>query len=182
MFRLIDCLNCQDGCNGGPGTVKQTLYVDEMERCVEQRTAGRRLFWQKKGRTAKAVMKKLDRTLASFWKPGLYGRTYTDRSEVYRQKIKIPSEADLQAIYNRMHKFTSADIFDCGSCGYDSCRQMAVAIFNGLNKPGNCRHYMAIEVQKTNNTLRRELVDSVQNVSDRAVSKLGETESAVLLL
>ncbi len=31
---------------------------------------------------------------------------------------------------------------DCGCCGYDSCRQMAVAIYNGFNHHHNCVHYI----------------------------------------
>ena len=28
--------------------------------------------------------------------------------------------------------------YDCHACGYNSCREMAIAIFRGLNTPSNC--------------------------------------------
>ena len=31
---------------------------------------------------------------------------------------------------------------DCGCCGYDSCREMAIAVFNGFNHPHNCVHFI----------------------------------------
>ena len=31
---------------------------------------------------------------------------------------------------------------DCGSCGYDSCKEMATAIYNGVNTKENCINYM----------------------------------------
>ncbi|MBQ3686509.1 MAG: hypothetical protein II932_01610, partial [Treponema sp.] len=34
------------------------------------------------------------------------------------------------------------DLYDCGACGYTGCEQMAVAIFNGLNRRENCHHYV----------------------------------------
>ena len=40
-----------------------------------------------------------------------------------------------------MNKFTSADLYDCTSCGYNKCEKMASAIFNSLNKPENCYHF-----------------------------------------
>lgn len=42
-----------------------------------------------------------------------------------------------------MGKTEEADMFNCTSCGYGSCEDMAVAIHNGLNKPENCHHFMA---------------------------------------
>ena len=40
-----------------------------------------------------------------------------------------------------MKKFEEKDFYNCSSCGYGSCQDMAYAIFNRLNKPENCHHY-----------------------------------------
>ena len=31
---------------------------------------------------------------------------------------------------------------NCGCCGYDTCRDMAIAIYNGINHKHNCVHYI----------------------------------------
>jgi iron only hydrogenase large subunit-like protein len=38
IHRLIDCLNCERGCNTGPGTLKKSNHVDETEGLVENRS------------------------------------------------------------------------------------------------------------------------------------------------
>jgi methyl-accepting chemotaxis protein len=41
-----------------------------------------------------------------------------------------------------MRKYTEADFYNCSACGYNSCDGMTTAIFNGLNRPENCHHYL----------------------------------------
>jgi methyl-accepting chemotaxis protein len=42
-----------------------------------------------------------------------------------------------------MNKDTEAKRhIDCSCCGYDTCRMMATAIYNGVNKEENCIHYI----------------------------------------
>ncbi|MDO5774520.1 MAG: [Fe-Fe] hydrogenase large subunit C-terminal domain-containing protein [Spirochaetales bacterium] len=36
-FTLVDCLNCENGCNEGAGTTNQGMHLDEMESFVENR-------------------------------------------------------------------------------------------------------------------------------------------------
>ncbi len=68
-------------------------------------------------------------------------RKYTDRSR--ECAYKIPSDRELQEVYKKMNKDTrEKQTIDCGCCGYDSCRQMAIAIYNGFNHHHNCVHYI----------------------------------------
>jgi methyl-accepting chemotaxis protein len=46
-----------------------------------------------------------------------------------------------------MMKNSEKDLFNCCACGYSQCELMAVAIFNGLNKPENCHHYKEERLQ-----------------------------------
>jgi methyl-accepting chemotaxis protein len=77
--------------------------------------------------------------MEKYWRDNLYHRDYVNRKE--NNIIKIPSEAEFNEIYQRMRKFSQAEMYDCNTCGYGSCRGMAIAIFNGLNKVENCHHY-----------------------------------------
>jgi iron only hydrogenase large subunit-like protein len=146
VYKIIDCLSCAMGCNGGPATLNQNKHFDRVERFTNQRykemrkryqsvTVGQKLFNQNA----------LEKTLDRFWEAGLYRRSYMDRSEVFRKKVIAPSPGEINTTFSAMHKVKQSDLLNCGACGYKSCEQMAVAIINKLNKPENCRHYVAIE-------------------------------------
>jgi len=145
---LVDCLNCETGCNGGAGTVHNDHSHDEMEFHVAERMRNNR----KKYSTANDVKasKKIGKILKSYWKKGLYGRSYVNNAG--NIKIRTPNHDELWAIYGKMMKRTEKQIYNCSSCGYGRCEGMAIAIFNGLNKPENCHHYekelVKIEQQK----------------------------------
>lgn len=173
-FTLIDCLNCENGCNEGAGTINKGMHLDEMESFVENRMQERRSYWAKKGHSKKSALKKLNKAIDEFWKPGLYDRTYVDRSAYFHQKIKEPSQEEIQKIYKDMHKKTKADILNCGACGYEDCEQMAVAIYNGLNRPENCTHYTNILKDIMNEQHQEEVKQSVRKVVETGAEKLTE--------
>lgn len=138
---LVDCLNCEMGCNGGPGTLNQNKSPDEIEFYIEQRNQEMQKKYQKKGLFAKSRTKSaLKNVIQKYWKPGLYDRYYVNLSENYT--IKEPDDTQLKLVYESMHKYGEEDYYNCNSCGYGECHEMAVAIFNGLNKPENCHYYM----------------------------------------
>lgn len=126
---LLDCLNCEKGCNGGTGTRNRDKAMDELEYPVINRSKVE----------IKKRHKKISKVVDRYWKKGLYKRLYTDRSSV--NGIKTPNERELWEIYNSMEKFREEDLYNCSSCGYHHCKDMAKAIYNGLNKPENCHHY-----------------------------------------
>jgi ArsR family metal-binding transcriptional regulator len=146
VYKLIDCLNCSMGCNGGPGTKNHNKHFDDVERFVEQRQREMRKKYQPSTFLQRLFSRgKLEKTLDAYWEAGLYRRSYTDRSRIFKEKMIFPSNDELEAMFKTMHKEERSERLNCGACGYKSCEQMAVAIINGLNKPENCRHYQKIE-------------------------------------
>ncbi len=138
---MVDCLNCDLGCNGGTGTDYKHYSPDEVERLVEERNRNMQARHRKWGpmseyRTRKSIEKLVHR----FWKPRLYNRSYENRSQ--SNFIKTPPDAELQKIYQQMGKTSEKDLLNCNSCGYGKCESMAVAIYNNLNRPANCHHYL----------------------------------------
>jgi iron only hydrogenase large subunit-like protein len=135
VYKLIDCLNCHMGCNGGAGTGNRGRHLDDVEYLVERRSQEVREKYRPKGIFGKIFRKnKLEKILDSYWEEGLYSRSYTDRSEVFKSQVISPSQQEINAMFVQMHKAQPSDIRNCGACGYRSCEQMAVAIINGLNK------------------------------------------------
>jgi iron only hydrogenase large subunit-like protein len=179
IFSLVDCLNCSEGCNGGPGTDNHHMPLDEMEGYVERRKQERCKKWKETGITPKFALRKLDKTINKYWDADLYKCTYVDHSAEFKAKIKQPSQEQMEEIYHQMSKFKKEDLLNCGACGYKSCEQMAVAIYNGLNKPENCRHYMLVEIDKIHAAHKNELSDTIKNITTTSVSKIEEAQSDV---
>jgi iron only hydrogenase large subunit-like protein/uncharacterized protein YoxC len=166
---LVDCLSCELGCNGGPGTVNRGKSADETEHFVEKRNHEMMKFYKTDRKAGKASH--VNRIVRSYWKKGLYDRSYRDLTELYQ--IKEPSEKELWEIYNRMKKFRDEDLYHCNSCGYDDCRKMAVAIFNGLNKSENCHFYKEAvieddirEKEKNHQIINQEVLSISQALDD----------------
>ena len=53
-----------------------------------------------------------------------------------------PTEAEIQAILNRMGKHTKADELNCGGCGYDTCRKKAIAVYQEKAEITMCFPYL----------------------------------------
>jgi iron only hydrogenase large subunit-like protein len=53
-----------------------------------------------------------------------------------------PSSEELAALLRRTGKLVLADEHNCGACGYDTCRQKAVAVFQGMAEAEMCIPYM----------------------------------------
>lgn len=139
---LIDCLNCETGCNGGTATMVKEMHPDEIESLVEARNRQMQAHYRKQGfRAAKRTKKGLETLVAKYWKSGLYDRKYVDRSRSHNIMLDVP-DAKLKAVYERMNKHDKKDIHNCNSCGYSTCHSMAVAIQNGLNRPENCHYFL----------------------------------------
>lgn len=138
---LIDCLNCEKGCNGGPGTLNREKSFDEIEYLVEKRRKDVQLSYGINGdvKKSKKGLKLLKKNIDQHWNAELYARSYTDRSE--QNTLKIPDDEVLQSIYRSMKKYGEEDIYNCSSCGYGKCIDMATAIHNGLNRVENCHYY-----------------------------------------
>lgn len=138
--KLIDCLNCDLGCNGGTGTCNQHSHADRVESLVEERQHEMRQRHRKHGPMAeKRSHKALEKLVAKYWKPDLYGRRYRNLAE--NQVCHEPSRDEKQQAFDAMRKTCDADMLHCSACGYGSCDDMAKAIANGLNKPSNCHHF-----------------------------------------
>lgn len=55
-------------------------------------------------------------------------RSYADKS----LKLPSPGKDDIKRILHSTNKFTQGDELNCRACGYNSCREHAVAVFQGL--------------------------------------------------
>jgi two-component system NtrC family sensor kinase len=61
----------------------------------------------------------------------------------------MPSDEAISELLARMNKHDTEDELDCGACGYDTCRDHAIAIWQGLAEIEMCLPYSLDELHKT---------------------------------
>lgn len=171
---VVDCLNCEKGCNGGTATGCQDLSMDHLEGLIERRKnlmQKRYLSSEDMQLIASNAIDEIEKDeiiqdnivdlVEKYWRPGLYGRSYNDRSN-HKLVLNVPKR-DLDEIYKNMLKETPEDHKNCSSCGYWNCKDMAIAIYNGLNKSENCHHYQA-KLLEVNLEARKKAVVEFQKL------------------
>jgi two-component system NtrC family sensor kinase len=65
------------------------------------------------------------------------------------QRLRPPSEDEVRRILVRMGKHSAQDELNCGACGYETCREHAIAIYKGLAESEMCLPFMIEELGKT---------------------------------
>jgi len=157
---MVDILSCEKGCNMGAGCINQKSSIDEIEFAVARRAEDES--------RSEADKKELETFLSDLLKEHDFSyHLYKDRFD--KNRLKMPSEAELQQIYTDMHKVEEKDFRNCAACGYNSCYYMAVAVFNGLNKAQNCHLYKEKELvleQQAILNLHNELTNVFDTMSD----------------
>lgn len=165
---VVDCLNCEKGCNGGTGTDCKHISMDELENLIAKRKEmmqHRYLDHENANldevERDKLIQDEIVESIENKWTPGLYDRDYVNRSN-HKLVTNVPQKS-LDEIYAAMLKDSPEDFKNCSSCGYGNCEDMAIAIHNGLNKTENCHHYQQKMID-LNDAKRSTVVVEFQNL------------------
>ena len=62
--------------------------------------------------------------------------------EAIAKKLPMPTDAELSAILAQMGKTRPEDELNCGTCGYNTCREKAIAIFQGKAEISMCLPFL----------------------------------------
>ncbi|MBQ4101754.1 MAG: 4Fe-4S binding protein [Oscillospiraceae bacterium] len=62
--------------------------------------------------------------------------------EYIERKAQMPSETEISNILRQMGKFKPSQELNCGSCGYNTCREKAIAIIQGKAEISMCLPYL----------------------------------------
>ncbi len=62
--------------------------------------------------------------------------------EIIERKLQMPSDSEISDILRQMGKMKPSDELNCGSCGYNTCREKAVAIYQGKAEISMCLPYL----------------------------------------
>lgn len=124
--RLVELLACPGGCIAGPSASSK---LDLFER--------RRTLIEYEG-SAQANPDASPAYYESLLPPEELKRSFRD----LRVPLARPSERQIREILAKTGKYSPEDELNCGACGYSSCRDKAVAVFNGMADPEMCIPYM----------------------------------------
>ncbi|MBQ7943066.1 MAG: transcriptional regulator, partial [Lachnospiraceae bacterium] len=166
-YLFYDALNCSAGCLYGTGidpmkgeSDDALTTIAEIRKNSKKKTI--RSEWSKK-LTPSQRLKQLNKHFAKL-DLNDYLCTYTDRSA--KCGYQKPTEAQYDEIFKQLNKNTQVErAINCSCCGYDTCREMATAIFNGFNHKENCIYYLKNEVEHEKN-LAVNLAQDVQLEKD----------------
>ncbi len=98
------------------------------------------------------VKQKLGKQDVEQWKKDIENFSGIDLSQRFTRKSidkKIPDEKEVNRVLFQMGKRSPDDFLNCGACGYDTCREHAVAIVLGLAEEEMCLPYLIEKLHKT---------------------------------
>jgi len=117
---FIEMSACQGSCIGGPVMEKYHLTSHVKDYITISNYAGEKDFDVEQPKAGE-----LKKEFASI-----------------EQTLPQPSETEILNVLRQMGKTKPIDELNCGSCGYNTCREKAVAIFQGKAEASMCLPYL----------------------------------------
>lgn len=140
--RFVEALACREGCIDGPGISKQQSAAHKRSRLV----AYHRSRQQEGAKQSSLVVAD----------PSALPQA---RYQARCPELALPTESEIRAILVQIGKHTIEDESNCGGCGYPSCRDKAIATYQGLAELEMCVPYMRAKFE----SLSHVVVDSSLN-------------------
>ncbi|MBU1105143.1 MAG: 4Fe-4S binding protein [Candidatus Riflebacteria bacterium] len=131
--RLLEILACE-GCIMGAG-----MSDDNASQ------------FSRRHRIGTYTRKRLEKMDHQRWKDDIEKFSKLDLSRKYRnhdQRQENPNEEVIHMIMSEMGKFSQEDELNCGACGYETCREHALAIFHNLAESEMCLPFTIGELEK----------------------------------
>ncbi len=73
--------------------------------------------------------------------------------EYIEQRLQTPSDTEIQSILRQMGKFKPSQELNCGSCGYNTCREKAIAIIQGKAEISMCLPFLKDKAESFSDTI-----------------------------
>lgn len=119
--RWVDIRFCEGGCIGGPGKNNRLTTFSKRNLII---SSHERQDLPYATRPAYEDVKPLPEQK----------RRFTNK----HQRLEPPNGESIRKILQATNKFVEQDEFDCGACGYPTCREHAVAVYQGLADTEMC--------------------------------------------
>ena len=86
--------------------------------------------------------------------------------EYIPQRSAKPSDFEINQILRQMGKFKPSQELNCGSCGYDTCREKAVAIYQGKAEISMCLPFLKDKAESFSDTIVKNTPNGLIVVND----------------
>ncbi len=171
--RLVDILYCE-GCIDGPAT-RRDVPLFEKRRAVIKYTKER--LPKKSGIFGKVQAKRVAKRVVSLKETKeIYSKLNLFRNFVNRKvKYEEPPLSYIEEVLKRTNRFGNE--INCGACGYPTCRDRAIAAYNGLIPEDLCVIYKMEEVNELLAQVKEE-----QEKSRKVIEKASDVLNDISLL
>jgi iron only hydrogenase large subunit-like protein len=139
---FLELLACEGGCVNGPKTARRDATVIKRRRVLQS------------VHPAKVALPRQPEVA-------------TKSNFVVEQPAAVNyPDAQIREALRNVGKFSSDDELNCGGCGYDSCREFAIALINRKAERAMCVTYMRKLAHKKANALIQKMPSAVVIVND----------------
>ena len=131
----VEVSACKGSCIGGPDMIKEKTSFYKRQKNVKDylRAKNKALIYHKSELKDK----------------GVYLRSFSDKSFLQ----ETADEEHINTIMRAMGKYEPSDELNCGVCGYNTCREKAVAVFRGMAETDMCLNYMRNKAERITNVI-----------------------------
>ncbi len=130
---LIEANSCEGGCIGGPAVPKKSKNI-----------------YTRKIRARNKIQKLKNIEYKNYTnneKNLNYIRNFRNKQYIH----PVFTEEAIRNVLEQTGKHNKSDELNCGACGYDTCRDKAISVLEGLSHPQMCMPYMRSEAEKISN-------------------------------
>lgn len=152
-----------DGLNRCIQTLKDirdnhiTGYVLEMSSCVDSCVGGPGMHEHRVPfLLSKSAVYDFSRRHPETPMPRTEEAAQVDMRHTYETDVtqhKMPTEEEIWSILRSIGKRTEADLLNCSACGYNTCREKAIAVFQGKANLRMCLPYMRERAESMSNII-----------------------------
>lgn len=174
---VFDVLSCDKGCGSGPAIGKQmSIYrMSGIMNGIEKYNRTKRVKFDRKHRDKQFLQ--FDKML----KIEDFVRQYKPDDIT---EISVTDE-QIDEMLTKMGKTTNTERnYNCHSCGFATCREMATAILKGVSDISSCRQYMQLQadnhrrhIEEENKSIAEVTVELKQVVAN-LTENIGEVKTA----
>lgn len=86
--------------------------------------------------------------------------------EFIDRKLQMPSETEIAATLRKMGKNKKSDELNCGSCGYNTCREKAIAILQGKADVSMCLPFLKEKAENFSDTIINNTPNGILVLND----------------
>lgn len=138
LHHHLDIYYCDENCIMGPGMTASDAKFERSRKIVDY------------------AKKRMTDFNPEKWKSQLdFYLDHLDLSRTFKendQRLPFPSEEEITGQLEILGKKRPMDMTDCGACGYDTCREFAIAAAQNLANPEMCSTY---SVRKLHELIRQ---------------------------